>query len=139
MSKSKRFIKGCGLFLLSVSWCAAQTALCCIFALCLLPLSRVQKYRGMIVLYHPFPFTFSLGTFAFISNGADHPREARGRMYGHYLQSLFYGPAFLFLAIIPQLFVRIPAVRRRRAERGIAPTDIFADRQSHLLAERVGE
>ena len=139
MNKAKRFAKGCGLFLLSVTWCALQTVVGAVFALALLAVSRAQKYRGMIAIYHPYAFTFSLGTFAFISNRAVGAREVRGRMYGHYLQSLLYGPLFLFVVSLSQLFVRIPSVRLRRAERDLAPEDIFADRQARGLAARAGE
>ena len=139
MNKAKRSIKGCGLFLLSVTWCALQTVLGALLAVALLPSSRVQKYRGMIVVYHPFSFTFSLGTFAFVSDRAEDPRGVRGRMYGHYVQSLLYGPAFLFVISLSQLFVRIPSVRRRRAERDLAPEDVFAERQARGLAEKAGE
>ena len=139
MNKAKRFAKGCGLFLLSVTWCALQTVIGAILALALLAVSRTQRYRGMIAVYHPYAFTFSLGTFAFISDRAEGAREVRGRMYGHYLQSLIYGPVFFFVVSLSQLFVRIPSVRRHRAERDLAPEDIFAERQAGGLAARAGE
>lgn len=139
MNKRERCIKGCGLFLLSITWCVWQTVVGALLALSLLPWSRGQKYRGMIVVYHPFTFTFSLGTFAFISNRTDTPREARGKMYGHYLQSLLYGPIFFFVVSLSQIFVRIPAIRRHRAERDLSPADIFVDRQAARLQARFGE
>ena len=139
MAKAKKTIKGVGLFLIAISWCAVQTVIGCLFALCLLPLSRVQRYRGMILVYHPFSRTFSLGTFAFVSNGVERPREITGKMYGHYLQSLLYGPVFFFIVSLPQLFVRIPSIKRRRAERGVTPDDLVAERQSARLAARLGE
>jgi len=136
---TKRVAKGCGLFLLSITWCALQTVIGALLALSLFPCARAQKYRGMIVIYHPFAFTFSLGTFAFVSDRVEAPREARGKMYGHYLQSLLYGPIFFFVVSLPQLFVRIPAIRRHRAERDLSPSDIFANRQAARLQARFGE
>ena len=136
MSKVGKTAKGCGLFLLSVTWCALQTVVGALLALCLLPVSRAQNYRGMIVMYHPLGATFSLGTFAFVSDGAEHPRDARGKMYGHYLQSLLYGPLFLFLVILPQLIVRIPPIKTHRAERGLTPNDLFPCRQAARLQSR---
>ena len=137
--KAKRFFERCGLCLLSITWCALQTVIGFVLFLFLLPSSRVQYYRGMIVLYHSHSFTFSLGTFAFVSNGTPRPREICGKMFGHYVQSLIYGPFYLFAVTLPQIFVRIPRIKERRAERGIAPTDLYADRQAAVLQARFGE
>lgn len=139
MSKVGKIAKGCGLFLLYVTWCALQTFVGALLALVLLSVSRAQLYRGMIVIYHPLDLTFSLGTFAFVSNGAEDARDARGRMYGQYLQSLIYGPLFLFIVVLPQLIVRIPCIKKRREERGIGPTDLFVRRQARRLRLRAGE
>lgn len=139
MNGDRKTIKKAGLLLLAISWCALQTAVGVLLALCLLPFSRLQRYRGMIVVYHSFSRTFSLGTFAFVSNGVERPREIVGKMYGHYVQSLLYGPFFFFVVSLPLLFVRIPAVKLRRAERGISPTDLYADRQAKRFAQKAGE
>lgn len=139
MEKAKRTIIGFGLFLLSVTWCALQTVFGALLTLGLLPTSRTQFYRGMILVYHPYDFTFSLGTFAFVSDRVPYPRTIRGKMYGHYLQSLIYGPIFLFVCVFPALFVRIPSVARRRAERDLTPSDTFPCRQARRLAEKAGE
>ncbi len=139
MEKSKKVFKGILLFLLAVTWCVLQTVIGAVVALVVFPKARFQKYRGMVVVYHPYAFTFSLGTFAFVSEGAEHPRTARGRLYGHYVQSLIYGPLFLLVVCLPQLIVRTPLVKRYRAERDIRPEDLFADRQAARLQERVGE
>lgn len=138
MGKSKK-VRGFGLFLLSITWCALQTVVGAFFSLWILPTSRTQRYRGMIVVYHPYSFTFSLGTFAFVSDRVPHSRTIRAEMYGHYLQSLVYGPLFFFVVSCSQLFVRIPVVKTHRAERGITPSDVFADRQAKRFAERSGE
>ena len=134
-----RALKKFFLFLISITWCAQQTALGFLIMLFLLPGSRVRKYRGMIVVYHSHSFTFSLGTFAFVSNRVEFPRKATGRMYGFFVQSLLYGPFFFVVVILPQLIVRIPAVKRHRAERGLAPTDLFVDRQAARFQARYGE
>ena len=139
MERLKLWGKRWGLFCIALTWCVLQTVIGGLFALCLLPTSRTQRYRGMIVLYHPLSFTFSLGTFAFVSDRADRPREARGRMYGHYLQSLLYGPFFLFLVSLSQLIVRFPALRHHREERGLMPEDWYFDRQAVMFAARFGE
>lgn len=139
MEKVRKGIIGFGLFLLSVTWCAVQTAIGALFALGLMPTSRTQKYRGMIVVYHPYGFTFSLGTFAFVSDRVAHSRTIRAEMYGHYLQSLLYGPIFLFVVPLTLLFVLIPAVKAHRAERDLTPSDVFAIRQARRLSEKSGE
>jgi len=139
MESAKRFFKGILLFLLSVTWCVIQTLAGAVAALLLCPKSRFQKYRGMIIVYHPYAFTVSLGTFALVSNGVENPRTIRGRMYGHYAQSLIYGPFFVLAVLLPQLLVRIPCVKRYRAERGIAPHDLFVNRQAARLQARMGE
>ena len=135
----KRSLIGLGLFLLSITWCALQTMIGFLICLVLLPFSRLQNYRGMIVLYHPFSFTFSVGTFAVVSNGTAVPREICGKMYGHYVQSLLYGPFYLFAVAIPQLIVRIPFIRIHREERGLYPEDLYTDRQAAMLQARFGE
>jgi len=139
MDRAKKAMIGFGLFLLSVTWCALQTVVGALLALGLMPTSRTQKYRGMIVVYHPYGFTFSLGTFAFVSNRVPHPRTICGRMYGHYLQSLAYGPFFFFVVSLSELFVRIPCVKARRAERDLTPNDTFVERQAARFAAKAGE
>ena len=66
MEKSKKVFKGILLFLLAVTWCVLQTVIGAVVALVVFPKARFQKYRGMVVVYHPYAFTFSLGTFAFV-------------------------------------------------------------------------
>ena len=116
-----------------------QTIVGALVAIVFLPFSRVQKYRGMIVLYHPFAYTIALGTFAFVSDRASDARHVRGRVYGHFVQSCLFGPLFFFVVSLPQLFVRIPWIRRYRAERGVEPTDLYTDRQAARCAARFGE
>ena len=138
MEKLKEIGKKVGSFLLAITWCAVQTVIGCLFALCLLPTSRVHRYRGVILVYHPYARTFSLGTFAFVSDRVPMPREARGRMHGYYLLSLICGPFLFFVLSLPQLFVRIPAVKRYRAERDLTERDIFAERKAEELEGRFG-
>ena len=139
MNKSVKVLKGILLFVLSVTWCVLQTVIGALLALGLAPKSRFQKYRGMIIVYHPYSFTFSLGTFAFVSDGVEKPRTVRGRMYGHYAQSMIFGPLFLFVVTFARLIVRIPLLKTYRAERGKTPQDIYANRQAARLQARFGE
>ena len=139
MERTKSVFNGILLLLLSVTWCAIQTVVGALVALVLLPKIRLQKYRGMIVAYHPYSFTVSLGTFAFVSDGAYRPRAARGRMYGHYVQSLIFGPLFFLIVSLSQLLAKAPLIKRYRAERDRAPEDIFVNRQAARLQVRVGE
>lgn len=134
-----KVLKGILLCIAALTWCVLQTVIGWMIALVLLPKARVLKYRGMIVIYHPYSFTFSLGTFAFISDRAEFPREATGKAYGFYLLSLVYGPFYIFVVTLSRLIVRIPRIKRYREERGIAPTDLFADRQAAALQARCGE
>ena len=139
MNKSVRVLKGIGIFLLSVSWCALQTLIGAVLFLVLLPGGRAARYRGMIVLYHRSALTFSLGVFAFISNKADGAGEARGHLFGHFVQSCIAGPFYLFFVTLPQLLVRIPALRRRRLERGKTPDDVYFERSARSLSAFFGE
>ena len=139
MEKVKRGLIGFGLFLAAITWCVLQTVIGALLAFGLLPTSRAQRYRGMVVIYHPYAFTFSLGTFAFVSDRVERPRTIRSRMYGHYLQSLVYGPIYFFVVSLSQLFVRIPAVKSHRAERDLSPSDAFVERQALRFAENAGE
>ena len=139
MEKMKRIGEKVGSFLLAITWCAVQTVIGCLFALCLLPTSRAHRYRGMILLYHPYACTFSLGTFAFVSDREPMPREAKSRMYGYHLLSMIWGPFFFFVLSLPQLFVRIPAIKRYRAERDQGERDIYAERRAALLCARYGK
>lgn len=134
-----KVLKGILLFIAALTWCVLQTVIGGLIALVLLPKARIRRYRGMIAVYHPYSFTFSLGTFAFISEKAEFPRTVTSRAYGFYLLSLAYGPFYLFIVGISQLVVRIPRIKRYREERGIAPTDLFADRQAAYLRTRSGE
>ena len=134
-----KLLKSMLLFLAAITWCALQTVVGGIMALVLLPNARFSRYRGMIIVYHPFSFTVALGTFAFISNRVEYPRTAAGRAYGFFVQSLILGPFYLFAVILPQLIVRIPFIKKYRAERGISPTDLFTDRQAAYLQARLGE
>ena len=137
MKKTIRLCKSIGIFLLNVTWCALQTFVGALLAIALVFVSKVTKYRGMVVLYHRFRFTFSLGTFAFISNGA--PATARSHLYGHFLQSCVLGPFYLFTVTLSQLIVRIPALKLHRLERGKTTEDCLAETTAASLAVRAGE
>lgn len=139
MEGLKRVLKGILLFLLAVTWCVLQTVVGAFVALAVFPKARFQKYRGMIVVYHAHAFTLSLGTFAFVSDGGAHPREARGRMYGHYVQSLVLGPLFLLVVSLSQVVARFPLIKKYRAERDKSPEDIFVNRQAAGFQARMGE
>ena len=132
-----KVLKGILLFLLAVSWCILQTLVGGVIALVLLSKARFRKYRGMVAVYHPYSFTFSLGTFAFISEKAESPRTVTDKQYGFYLLSCVYGPFYLLVVSLAQLVVRIPRIKKYRAERGIEPTDLFADRQAAYLYSRL--
>ena len=139
MNKSARIFQGIGIFLLSVSWCVLQTLIGALLFLVFLPGGRVARYRGMVTLYHRFSLTFSLGVFAFISNKGEGAGEARGHLFGHFVQSCIAGPFYLFFVTLPQLLVRIPALRRRRLERGKTPDDVYFERSARRLAASLGE
>ena len=139
MRGAQRFFKGFGLFLLNVIWAFPSTAIGVVLAILLLPFSRIDRYRGMIVLYHPFSFTLNLGTFSFISNRTSAPEKARSRAYGFYLASCVWGPLFLFVITIPSFLIRIPSCSRRREERGVLRSDLYPERFPASLAKRFGE
>lgn len=139
MKKTGRVLKEIGIFLLSVSWCALQSLIGAVVFLVLFYGGRATRYRGMVVLYHRASLTFSLGVFAFISNKGEGAGEARGHLFGHFVQSCIAGPFYLFFVTLPQLLVRIPALRRRRLERGKTPDDVYFERSARSLSAAFGE
>lgn len=139
MNKTARIFQGIGIFLLSVTWCVLQTLVGALLFLFFLPGGRAARYRGVVTLYHRSSLTFSLGVFAFISNKGEGAGEARSHLYGHFVQSCIAGPFYLFFVTLPQLFVRIPSVRRRRLERGKTPDDTYFERGARRLAASFGE
>jgi len=134
-----RVLKCVGIALLSVTWCVLQTLIGAVLFLVFLPGGRVTTYRGMLIVYHRYRISFSLGVFSFISNKADNARFVRSHMFGHFLQSCIFGPIYLFAVVLPQLILRIPSVKRRRLERGKTPDDAIFERKAIALATRAGE
>ena len=139
MSTVLKLAKKIGLLLWNVTWCALQNVVGALISIPVLFVSKKTVYRGMLVFYHRFGFTFSVGAFAFISAASHGAGQARSHLYGHYLQSCICGPAYLFLVSIPQLFVRIPPLKRHRLERGKTEHDIFAEKTALSLSARFGE
>ena len=139
MRKSIRILKGMAIALLSVTWCALQTFVGAVLFLVLLPQSSIGRYRGTISVYHKAKFSVSFGVFCFISDRAEGARNVRSHLYGHFLQSCCFGPFYLFTVVLSQLIVRIPSVRRRRAERGKSVDDTFFERNAAFFSEKAGE
>ena len=139
MRKLLRVLKCVAIALLSVTWCVLQTLVGALCFLVFLPISSVATYRGTVSVYHKAKRSFSLGAFCFISDRAEGARGVRSHLYGHFLQSCLFGPFYFFIVLVPQLVVRIPAVKRRRAERGKGVDDIFAERNAAALATFFGE
>ena len=139
MEKFLRILKGAGLVLLAVTWCALQSLAGALLALAIIPFSRREIYRGMVTVYHRFSLSFSLGFFAFVSDSAEGAKGVRSHLYGHFLQSCILGPFYLFTVSLCQLIVRIPPLKRHRLERGKTVDDTIAERTAESLRTYFGE
>ena len=124
------------IYFLSVTRCILQTVVGGIVALALLPKLRVRAYRGMIVLYHSYSFTFSLGTFAVISERSLEPRTVTPKQYGFFCRSwaVPFASWWFLCRSSSSAFLVSKNIAQSAA---LPPTDLFADRQAAYLEARL--
>ena len=95
-----------------------------------------RTYRGAVVTQWPSRGGISLGMFVFVpaAQGEGEAAAARARRvllheFGHTLQSLLLGPLYLPVIGVPSfLWCNLPALRRRRKERGISYYAFYTER-----------
>jgi len=99
-----------------------------------------SRYRGAVVVRWQSAYSLSLGLFVFLSERESGAPERRWLLheYGHTLQSLLLGPAYLIVIGLPSLLWALwpPLVRRRRA-RGVPYAAFFPERWADQLGERI--
>jgi len=99
-----------------------------------------SRYRGAVVVRWRSACSLSLGLFVFLSERESGASERRWLLheYGHTVQSLLLGPAYLPVIGLPSLIWALwpPLVRRRRA-RGTPYAAFFPERWADRLGERV--
>lgn len=97
---------------------------------------RRFRFHGAIVTTWRRREGLSLGPFVFIP-----PRSSRRLLvheYGHTIQSLVLGPAYLPLMVLPSLvWAGLPALKRRRTRRGISYYSFYTERLADWLGELV--
>ena len=85
-------------------------------------------YRGCIETQWSGGGGMSLGLFIFTPNeGSPHYEKIRVHEYGHCIQSLVLGPAYLILGLISVCWANIPYFRRLRKEKHIPYTSCFVE------------
>lgn len=97
-------------------------------------------YRGALVTRWRARSSLSLGMFVFVSARTPDEETARRWLiheYGHTVQSLLLGPAYLLVIGLPSLaWANAPALVRRRAEKKIPYSAFFTERWANRLGER---
>ncbi len=137
-----------GCMFVQCTWGILQTALgLCVF------LRHVRRphrvYRGAVVTEWRAPSSASLGLFLFLTDAP--PKDKRredaipgGEIaerllvheYGHSVQSLLFGPLYLFMMGIPSaLWGNLPRCKEKRAA-GAPYAAFFTERLANLLGER---
>ncbi len=95
-------------------------------------------YRGALVTRWRARSSLSLGMFVFLSVRTDEETARRLLVheYGHTVQSLLLGPAYLLVIGLPSLtWALAPALVRRRAEKGIPYSAFFTEGWANRLGE----
>ena len=111
-------------------------------------------FHGSIGTVWKASSSVSLGLFIFVAKDPRTPRSdsfiqerkatagADPRLvvheYGHCIQSLIFGPLYLLVIGIPSFtWMMLPALRRRRANRGISYYSLYTERLANYLGEAV--
>ena len=139
--------------LVQCTWGVLQTlaGLCVLLAHARCPRT---VHHGAIVTIWPLRFGLSLGMFIFVGGsdghtGGDDGSRSRSSAitcddrllvheYGHTVQSLVLGPAYLVVIGLPSLlWLNVPAFARMRRSRQLSYYSFFTERSANWLGERV--
>lgn len=107
-------------------------------------------YHGAVVTRWKRPSSVSLGLFVFVTDAPRYRRLREGyttealfarllvHEYGHTIQSLLLGPLFLpVIGLSSALWGSLPALRKKRRERGLAYCAFFSEKWANALGEAV--
>ena len=112
----------------------------------LLPGKRIRYHGAIITVYRKTRLMdnrsgFSLGMFIYIPEGwSDHEKEHLSvHEFGHSIQSLMFGPLYLFVVGIPSMIWCAKYFKNysKYQERGIKYTDRFPENSADKLGEWV--
>lgn len=127
--------------LLQWTWGLPQTlgglVICCLFYRC-----PHYTYHGAVVTEWTLPSGLSLGMFIFLPSGTQMSstlhRQLLVHEYGHTLQSLILGPAYLLLIGIPSfLWANVSAFARHRKERQISYYAFYTEAWANAWGEKL--
>lgn len=102
-------------------------------------------FHGAVVTTWENPKGLSLGPFIFL-HGPNDPESAPAKVdagllvheYGHTVQSLIFGPAYLIVIGIPSfVWSNLPALARKRKRSGRSYYSFWVERSANWLGERV--
>ena len=128
--------------LLQCTWGILQTLAGAIVFLALIRRKHFI-YRGCVATEWKRPQSLSLGIFIFVSD------KLEGRLreeiiiheYGHTIQSVILGPLYFPVIGIPSaVWCMIPALEKRRINRGISYYSFYPERwANHIAKKRTGK
>ena len=99
-----------------------------------------SSFHGAVVTDWPHASSVSLGMFVFVSNRAkgEHRQHLLVHEYGHTIQSLVLGPAYLLVVGLPSvIWGYLPRNQRKREANGISYYHFITERNANLLGELV--
>lgn len=97
---------------------------------------RCGAFRSAIVTPWRLRAGLSLGMFVFVPHHS--PRALVLHEYGHTLQSLCLGPAYLPVVVVPSLvWAGLPRLERYRLRKGYSYYRFFTERWANLLVKRL--
>lgn len=118
-----------------LTWGAVQSAAGLVVALAHRDAPRCV-FHGAVVTEWERREGLSLGLFVFVPRLC--PRRLLVHEYGHCVQSLVFGPAYVPLFVLPSLvWAGMPALVRMRERRAYSYYRFYTERLADVLAERV--
>ena len=124
--------------LLQCTWGSAQTLLGFLFFLKFRKKYPHKFYRGTIDTRWRSRSGMSLGLFIFSPDEeSEQAEQIRIHEYGHCIQSLVLGPAYLILGLISVCWANIPYFRKLRKEKNIPYTACFVESWASKWGELV--
>lgn len=135
--------------IIQCTWGIVQTALGGILFLANIK-NKHFIYYGSIVTVINKPSSLSLGMFVFVTSTPMKDKRIKNRIpdkqlsqrllvheYGHTIQSLILGPAYLILIGIPSaLWGFLPYFQKKREE-GLSYFEFFTEKSANFLGEKV--
>ena len=93
-----------------------------------------EDFGNAKVTYWSHPSGLSLGRFIFVPKGQ---RELLPHEYGHTIQSLILGPAYLLVVGLPSImWHRLPYFKRKRKNTGRSYYSVIFERTANKLGDR---